>query len=100
MLGVPGKAQAFARSQAQKSAARQGIPEKSDHPILQVPVKIDQNVAAGNEMDLGEYLVRNQIVLGKDGARAQRLVEGCTVIGGGIVMRQRNLAAGCGVVAG
>ena len=81
-----GKPQAFLGPDAQKSLSHQGVLEQPDGPILQVPLEIDEDVPAGNELHFSENRIRDQAVIRKDGALPQGLIEHGTAIAGGVVV--------------
>ena len=60
------KAQRLPRAEAEKSPPYQRILEKPEGSVLQVPFEIDEDVAAGDQMNFGEHLVRDEAVVRKN----------------------------------
>src|SRR5436305_1769855 len=98
--GMRGEAQILLRAKPQETAAHQALPEQAERTVLQRPIEIDQHVAAGDEMRLGEHLVAREIVLGEHRPGAQALVEHGAAIARRIMVRQRSPAARGAVVLG
>ena len=87
------KAQAFLRTDAEKSAPNQRVAEQSDDAILQFAIEIDQDVATRDQMHFAECCVGHEAMVGKDGALAEGLVEHGPVVIRGIVIGQRRVSA-------
>ncbi len=58
-------ADAFRSAEDQKSGGRQGEMEEGEHSILQDRLKIDEEVAATDQVHLGERGIVEEIVLAK-----------------------------------
>ncbi|KAG1530641.1 hypothetical protein G6F50_017182 [Rhizopus delemar] len=74
------------------------VVEQPQRPVLQIAFEIDQDVTAGDQVDLREHAVGRQTVVGKDHVFAQPLVEHHPPVPGGVVVGQRAAAAGAGMV--
>src|SRR5690606_16754521 len=74
-ITVLGEAQTLLGAETEKALASQGIPKQADDAVLQLPVKIKQDIAAGDELHLTEDCIGNQAVVGKYHTLTQALVE-------------------------
>src|ERR1044071_5267784 len=75
MRFVRGEARGLLHAQAQEAEADEALVEQAVHPLLQVAVEVDEDVAADDEMELVERPVRGQVVLGERDVAAQIRVE-------------------------
>src|SRR3546814_228462 len=89
VFGMRGKAQGHFSAQNQKAAAYKRVMKEAQVAILQIPIKIDQDVPAGHEMDFGENLIRDKIMFSKYSPLPERLVEDCCPVGRRVIVRQR-----------
>jgi hypothetical protein len=70
-LGVPGDG--LRDAEEQEAARAQRVVEQRDHLLLQPPAEVDQQVAAGDEVEAGERRVADQAVRREDAQVAQLL---------------------------
>src|SRR5690606_39398746 len=71
---------------AKEATMDQRLPEKAYGTVLQRLVEVDQHVAAGDEVNLGEDAVRREAVVREDDLRLQRCVHDSAVVGSRIVV--------------
>ena len=96
---LAGEAQRLLRAEAEKAVAAQRIAEQAQRPVLQRAVEVDEHVAAGDELHLGEDAVGGQAVIGEHDVLPQRLVEHRPAVRGRVVVGERGFGAGLAVVA-
>ena len=70
---VQQSAGAFTRAEEQKPSGLQREVEEREHRLLRVRLKVDQQVAARDQIQLGERRIANEVVRGEHDALAQRL---------------------------
>src|SRR3546814_9612852 len=92
------KAQALFRAQTQKAASYKRVLEEAQGAILQIPIKIDQDVPAGHEMDFGENLICDKIMFSKYSPLPKRLVKDCCPVGRRVIVRQRGFSTRIAVI--
>src|SRR4051794_15567224 len=61
--GARREAKRLFRADPEEAARRERIVEQVDGMPLQLPVEIDEHVAAGDQLDLGEDVVRREAVV-------------------------------------
>ena len=88
-VGMGREAQRLLRADAEEAAPAQRVAEQPDRAILQLPVEVDQHVAARHQLDLGEHAVGRQAVVGEDDVPLQALVEHGPAVARRVVVRQR-----------
>src|ERR1700679_1493940 len=64
-FGIPRKAQILLGAKSQKPLSRERVVEQADGAILKVTFKIDEHIAAGNEVPFGKPRVADQTVVGE-----------------------------------
>src|SRR6185437_3924171 len=75
---------------AEKPLMAQRVAEQSERAILKFPVEIDEHVAAGDQLNLGEYAVGRETMVGKNDVVPQRLVEDDPTVSCRVVVGQRR----------
>src|SRR5471032_1738051 len=91
--GMAAEMQAFLHAQAQEAPVDQRFMEQAQRAVLQVLVKVNHDIAAGNHMHLGKDAIRCQAVVGKHKLTPQTPVENGDLVGSGVIVRQGTLAA-------
>src|SRR5215208_3415544 len=97
---VLGELERLLAPQPEDPERRQALVEQPVHPLLERAVEVDQDVAAEDDVALGERAVRHQVVLREDDVLEQRRPEEGAVVLRDVVLRERALPAGADVVLG
>jgi hypothetical protein len=53
------------RSKAEKTVPDKAAVKQVQHPVLQIPFEIDQNVPANNEVHFAKNFIYSQVMIGK-----------------------------------
>src|SRR5690242_9423537 len=75
-----------------------GFVKHPERPGLKFLVEIDQDIAARDELHFSEDLICGQTVIREDHIAPQRLVQYCAAVRRHVVVRERALTSGVGVV--
>src|SRR5687768_758690 len=86
------------RPQGQEAEADQALIEQPVHAVLEIPVEVDEDVAAQHDVELVEGSVGHQVVLREVDVAPQRPVEHRAVVHGGVEAGEGPAAAAAQVV--
>src|SRR6266568_8076021 len=85
-------------AQPEHAERDEALEEEPVDALLQCPVEVDHHIAADDDVELVERVIRDEVVLGEDDILDQRALKLRAVVLGNVVLRERPLPARLDVV--
>src|SRR5690606_36404850 len=80
--------QALFRAQAKETTKIKAIVKQLEHAFLQLPVEINQDIPADDNVHFPKHLVSGQIMVGKDDVAFEPLIHDHAFVLAGLIIRQ------------